>query len=175
MHNRYLIIDVETTGLYVEKGDRIIEIAYIYLKKGKVKKIFNTLIKSNKKISKNSYLINKIKNSMLKNKPRFIDIHKKLLRLIKKCYLVIHNAKFDIKFLKKEFEIIKIKVKFIVIDTLRIFRKIFPGKKNTLKKISERIGIKNNNLFHRALYDAILLYKIFVYLLNKQSMIAKIS
>ncbi|MGX7576463.1 3'-5' exonuclease [Candidatus Vidania fulgoroideorum] len=174
MHN-YLIIDLETTGLKPEEGDRIIEIAYIYLKKNKIKEIYNTLINCKKKISKKSFLTHKISYKMLKNKPKFSDIYHKLINKIKKSYLVAHNAKFDLKFLKNEFNLINLKIKMKAIDTLKIFKKIFPGKKNTLGKISERLKIKKKYKLHRALNDVFILYKIFEHIKYKQKKVARIS
>ncbi|MGX7586173.1 3'-5' exonuclease [Candidatus Vidania fulgoroideorum] len=172
--NKYLIIDIETTGLNIDKGDRIIEIAYIYINNGKIKDIFNSLLKTKKNISLDSYKVHGIEKKMLSGKPKFSDISNKLIKLIKKCYLVAHNAKFDIKFLKNELNLIKKKITIKAIDTLRIAKKIFPGKKNSLKSLSKKIGIKTVR-FHRAIDDVKILYDIFMFFKNKQFSIAGVS
>ncbi|MGX7582504.1 3'-5' exonuclease [Candidatus Vidania fulgoroideorum] len=167
MHNKYVILDTETTGLYPEKGDRIIEISMIKIYKNKILKKFHSFFNVKKKISKSSYKIHNIKNSFLKKKKYFHEKINLIDNFIKKSIIVSHNAKFDIKFLKKEYEYLKKKRKFYAIDTLKIVRKIFPGKKNTLKKICERFKIKKLKM-HSAINDAKILTKIFFYLKNNQ-------
>ncbi|MGX7577286.1 3'-5' exonuclease [Candidatus Vidania fulgoroideorum] len=166
MHN-YVIIDTETTGLCL-KTDRIVELALIKLEKNKKIKIFHSFFNVKKKITKNAYKINKIKNSFLKKKKPFFKKIKTIDKFIKKSYLVSHNSKFDIGFLKKEYTLLGIKRKFLSIDTLKIFRKLYPGKKNTLKKVCERLKIKIKKKMHRALNDAKILLEVFVKLLNNQ-------
>lgn len=172
MHkNNITVIDTETTGLEPEKGDRIIEIACIRIKNDKIdNNFFHTYLNVNKKISKKAYTIHRIKKKFLKDKPKFEDIFEKLDKFIKNSIIIAHNAKFDLKFLKMEYLKIGIKKRFKFIDTLYIAKKIFPGKKNSLKKISKRLKI-NYKKMHNALNDAKILAKVYLKLKNKQKQI----
>lgn len=169
MIKKYISLDTETTGLYPEKGDRIIEIACIKIKNNKItKKIFHKYINPERKISFQSFLIHKIPDKKLKEKPKFIQIYKSFKRFIKGSYLIIHNADFDKKFILNEFNIINKKIKLKIIDTLKIARKLFPRKKNSLEKLAERLNIKINQPLHNAKNDAITLAKIFISLKKNQ-------
>ena len=80
--------------------------------------------------------------------------------------MIIHNAPFDLSFLKKEFSYLKPNNNFFaneIIDTLKLARKVSPGKKNTLDALCERYSVDNSDRdLHGALLDARLL--AFVYL-----------
>lgn len=174
MHKKYIIIDTETTGLNPEKGDRIIELAMIKVsKKNKILDKFHSFFNVEKKISKKSFKIHGIKNKFLKKKKYFYEKIKKINNFIKKSIFVSHNAKFDIKFLKKEYKLLNIRKKFLAIDTLKIAKKFFPGKKNTLKKVCERLKIKINIKMHSAINDARILMKVFFFFKNHQIVIKR--
>lgn len=171
-----IVIDTETTGLSIKKGDRIIELAMVEILKGKITgKEFHKFFFVKKKISKKNFKIHKIKNSFLKKKKPFKNSYDLFEKFTKNSILIAHNAKFDAKFIKNELKIIKKKKKMIFIDTLKFFKKIFPGKKNRLKDIAKRFNFKNNFNLHNALNDARLLAGIIVSLINKQKNIAGIS
>jgi DNA polymerase-3 subunit epsilon len=96
----------------------------------------------------------------------FEDIYDEFLAYISDSPLVIHNAPFDLSFLKKESSYLKSNDNFFeneIIDTLKLARKVSPGKKNTLDALCERYSVDNSDRnLHGALLDARLL--AFVYL-----------
>ncbi|MGX7589309.1 3'-5' exonuclease [Candidatus Vidania fulgoroideorum] len=165
-YKKIVVIDTETTGL--KKKDRIIEIACLTIKKNKINDTFHTYLYNNRKISKESFKLHKIKKKKLKNKPEFKDVHKKLDKILKNNIIVAHNAKFDLKFLKREYAMIGKYRKFKYIDTLNMAKKIFPGKKNSIKNLSKRLKIKNYKKMHRAINDANILAKIYLKFKNIQ-------
>ncbi|MGX7589725.1 exonuclease domain-containing protein [Candidatus Vidania fulgoroideorum] len=165
-YRRYLVLDTETTGLKPEKGDRIIELALVEIIKGRITgKEFHSYFKTNVVISKRNYKIHGISNKFLLDKPWFIEKSKEILEFIKDSILIAHNAIFDAKFLLNEFRIIGRKIKLKLIDTLRIFRKIFPGKRNSLKFLCCKYKIDVIKT-HSALYDARALSMLFIELLK---------
>ncbi|UOQ27870.1 DNA polymerase III epsilon subunit [Candidatus Vidania fulgoroideae] len=171
---RLLVLDTETTGLSIKRGDRIIELAIVEIVNKKItRKYFHKYFKVDKEISKESFKMHKISNFYLSKKKTFLQSYDKIKRFIGDSFIIAHNAKFDSKFIKNELKICKKKKKLVFIDTLRIFRKIFPGKKNRLKDISKRLGIKINFCLHNALNDARLLARIVVLLMNKQRKICE--
>ncbi|MGX7577149.1 exonuclease domain-containing protein [Candidatus Vidania fulgoroideorum] len=170
MHKNIVILDTETTGLSVKK-DRIIEIGCVKLKNFKIIDIFHSYFKVSKKISISSYKIHGITNNFLKNKKHFKYKYKSFLKFIKNNTLYSHNSKFDYSFLKKEFKILDKKINFKIKDTLRIVRKKFPGKKNSLDSLIKRFKLKRTLAKHNALEDALLLTKIFLIIKVKKKKI----
>ena len=104
--------------------------------------------------------------SNLSDKPIFHDVYDEFLEYISDSPLIIHNAPFDIGFLKKEFEYLKTKdtiIKNEIIDSLKLARKISPGKKNTLDALCERYSVDNSDRnLHGALLDARLLAYVYL-------------
>ena len=104
--------------------------------------------------------------SSLRDKPIFHDIYDEFLEYIADSPLIIHNAPFDIGFLKKEFGYLERKDNFInneIIDSLKLARKISPGKRNTLDALCERYSVDNSDRnIHGALLDARLLAYVYL-------------
>ncbi len=176
---RQIVLDIETTGFnkinnkhYIDH--KIIEIGAIEIKNRKItNNIFHTYLNPNRNIENDAYKIHKIKNSFLKNKPKFINIVNKFINFIKNSDLIIHNAKFDIEFIEYELKLINIKIKIKnicnIIDTLYLARKKFPGKKNDLDSLCKRYKINTDyRKKHGALIDAKLLSNIYLYITRKQ-------
>ena len=99
--NTFISIDVETTGLDVQK-DKIIEISACKYTEGKLQDSYTQLINPNTEI--NSFISNLtgIKNSDLKDQPLFNEISDDLIKFIEGVPLVGHNIMFDLNFINKE-------------------------------------------------------------------------
>ncbi|ASS47150.1 DNA polymerase III epsilon subunit [Candidatus Nasuia deltocephalinicola] len=170
MFLKKIILDIETTGLNINEGDRIIEICCIEFKNRSItKNIFHEYINpDNKIINKEAYKIHGLSNFFLKDKPFFVEISQNFLNFISNSVLIIHNSEFDLSFIN--FELKKIGLKDInfycknIIDTLKIARKLFPGKRNSLDFLAKRFKINYNRNFHSAIKDVKLLSKIYYYL-----------
>jgi DNA polymerase-3 subunit epsilon len=93
--------------------------------------------------------------------------------------LIIHNAPFDMGFLKKEFDYLEEENGFInneIIDSLKLARKISPGKKNTLDALCDRYSVDNSDRnFHGALLDARLLAHVYLKLTIGQNNFSDLS
>ena len=164
---RYIVLDTETTGLDPDDGHKIIEIGCIeILNRNITSNTFHKYINPNREIDVEASKIHGLTNSFLKDKPLFEEIYPELREYISNSPIIIHNAPFDIGFLKKEHSTITVSDDFLdneIIDSLKLARKISPGKKNTLDALCERYSIDNSDrTLHGALLDAKLL--AFVYL-----------
>ena len=164
---RYIVLDTETTGLDPDDGHKIIEIGCIeILNRNITNNTFHKYINPNREIDVEASKIHGLTNSFLKDKPVFEEIYPELREYISNSPIIIHNAPFDIGFLKKEHSIVSVSDDFLdneIIDSLKLARKISPGKKNTLDALCERYSIDNSDrTLHGALLDAKLL--AFVYL-----------
>jgi len=164
---RYIVLDTETTGLDPDEGHKIIEIGCIEIINRKVTdNTFHKYLNPEREIDIEASKVHGLTASNLSDKPLFEDIYDEFLGYISNSPLIIHNAPFDLGFLKKEFSYLKSDSNFFtneIIDTLKIARKVSPGKKNTLDALCERYSIDNSDRdLHGALLDARLL--AFVYL-----------
>jgi len=164
---RYIVLDTETTGLDPDDGHKIIEVGCIEIINRKVTdNTFHKYLNPEREIDIEASKVHGLTANNLSDKPLFEDIYDEFLAYISDSPLVIHNAPFDLGFLKKEFEYLKLDSNFFtneIIDTLKLARKISPGKKNTLDALCERYSIDNSDRdLHGALLDARLL--AFVYL-----------
>ena len=164
---RYIVLDTETTGLDPDDGHKIIEIGCIeILNRNITNNTFHKYINPNREIDVEASKIHGLTNTFLKDKPVFEEIYLELREYISNSPIIIHNAPFDIGFLKKEHTTASANDKFLdneIIDSLKLARKISPGKKNTLDALCERYSVDNSDrTLHGALLDAKLL--AFVYL-----------
>ena len=167
--NKEIVLDTETTGLFINQGgsgDRIIEIGAVELiDKVITGKTFSKYINPQKEVSLTAYKIHGISNEILENKPVFKDIADEFLNFIEGAKLVAHNASFDIRFLNHELSLInKPNITFDrVIDTLAIAKKRFPGKKVNLDALCKILNIDNSHrVLHGALLDAELLVQVYL-------------
>ena len=164
---RYIVLDTETTGLDPDDGHKIIEIGCIeILNRNVTDNSFHKYINPEREIDVEASRIHGLTATNLRDKPLFKDIIDEFIDYVADSPIIIHNAPFDIGFLKKEFSLIDDKKSFLkneIIDSLKLARKNSPGKKNTLDALCERYSIDNSDRsLHGALLDAKLL--AFVYL-----------
>ena len=164
---RYIVLDTETTGLDPDDGHKIIEIGCVeILNRTVTNNTFHKYINPQREIDIEASKVHGLTLNNLKDRPIFKEIYNDFLEYISDSPLIIHNAPFDVGFLKKEHNYIKNEKKFInneIIDSLKIARKISPGKRNTLDALCDRYSIDNSDrTLHGALLDARLL--AFVYL-----------
>jgi DNA polymerase-3 subunit epsilon len=175
---KFVILDTETTGLcpYPSQngkfgsGDhRIVEIGaiimenWLFSENDKDQGIFHHYINPERIIGEEVIKIHGITNEKVKNAPKFQDIAKKFLEFIKDSTLVIHNAKFDLKFLNFQLELVGLpKISNNVIDTLIVAKEKFPGSPASLDALCKRFDVSlKDRSFHGALLDSKLLACVF--------------
>ena len=176
MSVRLISFDTETTGLDFSTGDRVIEIGCVeILGREKSGNEFQSYINpEGKDISKEAQEITNISPEQLSEAPKFKDIADKFIDFVKGAELVIHNAEFDIGFINNELKKIKHQVSDIrdictVFDTLVHARKAFPGQRNNLDALSNRLGISGyDRTHHGALLDAQILADTYLSLTGGQ-------
>ena len=167
-----IILDTETTGLSIEKNDRIVEIACIETKDLiPTKKIFYKLLNPEREISDDAFKIHGYSYEKLKKEKKFKEIADEFLEFIDGKKLIIHNAPFDISFINHELR--KINKDLInlknVVDTLEIARGKFPGTSNSLDNLCKRFNIDNSKRAkHNALLDCELLREVYINLIDQK-------
>jgi len=177
---RYIVLDTETTGLDPDDGHKIIEIGCIEIINRKVTdNTFHKYINPLREIDIEASKVHGLTASNLSDKPLFNDIYDEFVSYISSSPLIIHNAPFDMGFLKKEFSCLERKNSFInneIIDSLKLARKISPGKKNSLDALCDRYSVDNSDRnFHGALLDARLLAHVYLKLTVGQNNFSDLS
>ena len=177
---RQIILDTETTGLDPRQGHRIIEVAGVEVVNRRLtNRHFHQYINPDRDIDEGAQAVHGISREFLLDKPRFSDIAGSFLDFIDGAELVIHNAPFDVGFLNAELALIgKGPVTDFcetVTDTLKMARDNYPGKRNSLDALCERLEIDNSHRnLHGALLDAELLAEVYLMMTRGQDGLAMV-
>ena len=161
----YAIVDVETTGLS-PAAEKITEIA-VYIHDGKqIVDEFQTLVNPEKKIPYRIVQMTGINNTMVHEAPKFYEVAKKIVEITKDKVLVGHNVRFDYNFIRNEFRSLGFDFRRKTLDTVRLSRKLIPGRRNySLATLCADLGIENQAR-HRAAGDALATAQLFDLLLS---------
>ena len=171
---RQIFLDTETTGLSAEGGDRIIEIGCVELVGRKLtSNNRHFYLNPGRDSHEDALKVHGISNEFLRDKPKFAAVADELMEYLAGAEIIIHNAAFDIAFLNKELELIgkagfKTHVACIT-DTLAMAKELYPGKRNSLDALCDRLGVDNSSrTLHGALLDAELLADVYINLTRGQ-------
>jgi len=165
---RQIVLDTETTGLSAESGDRIIEIGCVELVARKLTgRNLHHYINPERDSHEDALKVHGISNEFLRDKPKFAQIVEELLAYLDGAELIIHNAPFDIGFLNKELSLLGrppiTQMVSGVTDTLVMAKEMFPGKRNGLDALCDRLEVDNSGrTLHGALLDAELLADVYI-------------
>ncbi|MGA9226070.1 MAG: ATP-dependent DNA helicase DinG [Mesobacillus sp.] len=102
MSQKYVVIDLETTGNSPKKGDRIIQIGAVVIENGKLTGQFASLVNPLQDIPVFIEELTGISDSMVKDAPLFSEIAPEITEMLKDAYFVAHNVLFDLSFLQDE-------------------------------------------------------------------------
>ncbi len=171
---RQIVLDTETTGLSADNGDRIIEIGCVELLNRKLtgnNKHF--YLNPGRDSHEDALKVHGISNEFLRDKPKFEAVADELMDYLQGAEVIIHNAAFDVSFLNKELELIgRAPLKTCVgsvTDTLLMAKEMYPGKRNSLDALCDRLGVDNSSrTLHGALLDAELLADVYINLTRGQ-------
>ena len=161
MNNKFVVIDLETSGL--SKSDYIIEVGAVKIENGKLTERFSSFVSCPQQLSPETTYLTGITNDQLIGEPSVEEVLKKLHSFSKGCILVAHNMSFQYSFLSKYGEEYGIFFDNPMIDTLTIAKARLNGrvKNYHLGTIAEYLCIETGNLYHSIDY-AILAAKMFL-------------
>ena len=151
----FAVIDVETTGLFPEMHDRIVEIAIVHVDAdGSITGSWETLLNPQRDLGPQH--IHQIRAAEILSAPTFGDIAPELVRLLSGRVIVAHNASFDIRFLDAELSRIGYQRPAQVepLCTMRLAREFLPGAGRSLSDCCAHYDIELDRA-HRASVDAI--------------------
>ncbi|MCZ2407713.1 MAG: DNA polymerase III subunit epsilon [Burkholderiales bacterium 68-12] len=171
---RQIVFDTETTGLSAENGDRIIEIGCVELLHRKLTgRTLHLYINPERDSEEGALRVHGLTTEFLSDKPKFAEVADQILDFMRDAEIIIHNAAFDVGFVDKELE----RVGYPpfashvagIVDTLVLAKEMFPGKRNSLDALCDRLGVDNSGRkLHGALLDAELLADVYICLTRGQ-------
>ncbi|MEC5271066.1 ATP-dependent DNA helicase DinG [Caldifermentibacillus hisashii] len=166
--NKFVIVDIETTGHSPKKGDRMIQFAGVVLEDRKITETFTTFLNPGIPISPFITELTGIDNEMVANAPSFTEVAGEILQLMEEACFVAHNAHFDLTFLQDELELGGFpKLTSPVIDTVEMTRIFMPTLESyKLSDIANFAGFDHDRP-HQADSDAIVTAEWFLAMLNK--------
>lgn len=154
---RWVVVDLETTGMSPIKGDRIVEIGAVAVEHGRIAEEYSTLVDPERFIPPFVQRIHGISDAMVSGQPVFAQVLPSFLRFCGDSVLVSHNATFDRSFLDHQaMEIMQLPLPHAHVDTLRVSRLLLPklGKHN-LDALTNHFDVRIPPAQrHRALGDA---------------------
>ena len=171
---RQIFLDTETTGLSPDQGDRVIEIGCVELVNRKLTgNNRHFYLNPGRDSHEEALKVHGITTEFLRDKPKFDAVAQELLDYLQGAEVVIHNAPFDLGFLNKELELLGRPVlrQFVnsITDTLAMAKEMYPGKRNGLDALCDRLGVDNSGrTLHGALLDAELLADVYINLTRGQ-------
>jgi DNA polymerase-3 subunit epsilon len=172
---RQIILDTETTGLSPQTGDRIVELGCVELLNRKLTgNNKHYYLNPERDSDEGALKVHGLTTEFLSDKPKFTQIADDFLAYIAGSdEIIIHNAPFDVGFLEAELKRAG-KNRFSsyapkVIDSLAMAKHQYPGKRNSLDALCDRLGVDNSGRkLHGALLDAELLADVYIGLTRGQ-------
>lgn len=170
MNNKFVVVDLETTGNNPKKGDKIIQFAAVVIENGIITESFSSLINPQRSIPAFIEELTGLEDEMVKDAPLFAEIAPKVNALLEGAYFVAHNVLFDLSFLQEEL----IQAGFegfygSVLDTVEMARIMFPTADGyKLSDLAVREDLQHDRP-HQADSDAQVTAELFLILVNRLS------
>jgi DNA polymerase-3 subunit epsilon len=134
---------------------------------------FHHYVNPERPVDAGAFAVHGISDDMLRDKPPFAQLAQAFLDFVRGSTLIIHNASFDVGFINAELERLQLGVLADhvagVVDSLLMARERFPGKRNNLDALCDRLGVNNSHRqWHGALLDAQILAEVYLALTRGQ-------
>lgn len=167
---REIVLDTETTGFEPSEGHRIVEIGCIELiNHVSTRQSFHVYLDPERDMPEDAARVHGLTMDFLAGKPKFHETARDFLEFIQDSRLIIHNAKFDMRFLNAEliaagFDPLPMER---ALDTLELARRKFPGAQASLDALCRRFEVDNSGRdLHGALLDSELLAEVYLHLIG---------
>lgn len=127
MFDKFVVVDLETTGNSPTKGDKIIQFGAVVIENRKITHTFSSLINPMQKIPVFIEGLTGLNDDMVKDAPIFAEIAPEVTALLDGAIFVAHNVFFDFPFLQEELKQAGFKG-FLgpVVDTVEMARILYP-------------------------------------------------
>ncbi|WP_180954210.1 ATP-dependent DNA helicase DinG [Bacillus sp. M6-12] len=165
---RYVVIDLETTGNSPKKGDRIIQFAGVVIENDRIIEEFSTFIRPGVEIPVFIEELTGINDLMVKDAPVFEEVAPKIVEMLSNSCFVAHNVLFDLSFLQEELKRCGYDGFFgSAIDTVELSKLLLPTSDSyKLSYLAKQEGFTHTRP-HRADSDAYVTAMLFINLKKK--------
>lgn len=157
----FVAFDFETTGLF-PANDRIVEFGAVKFSPSREIAVFEELANPGMAIHPEAGRVSGITDEMVAGKPTVESVLPRFMEFLGDAVLLAHNAEFDVGFLRAELQRCGMSTVInTIIDTLKLAKRTFPGKKSySLQNLVQMLDIPVNTA-HRGLDDAYQCMKLF--------------
>ena len=159
----FVIFDTETTGLYPEAGDEVVELAAEKLVNGEVVATFHALLRPTCPISPGAVAVHGLTEEYLqKHGQKHDEVFPRFGSFIESAILVGHNIRrFDFPFLKIHFQVLGLPApRNELVDTLDLARARLSLPNYKLGTVAKHFGIATDDA-HRASGDVAMTREVF--------------
>ncbi|MCD8501745.1 MAG: DEAD/DEAH box helicase [Bacillaceae bacterium] len=166
--NKYVVVDVETTGNSPKNGDKIIQIGLVVIEEGKIVDRFSSFVQYDDELSPFIENLTGIQKHQLLDAPSFCEIAPTLMNFFHEAIFVAHNVMFDLTFIQSELEECGYNhFSGPVIDTVELSRLLLPTEESyKLNQLAMKLKIDHERP-HQADSDAEVTAELLIFLLNK--------
>ncbi len=165
---REIVLDTETTGLDPAQGHRIVEIGAIeLLHHVPTGRHYHQYVNPERDMPDDAFRVHGLGTDFLQDFPVFAAVVDGFLAFIADSPLVIHNARFDLRFLNAELQLAGRSLLPLAraIDTLPMAQRKFPGSPASLDALCRRFNVDGSaRKLHGALLDSELLAEVYLHL-----------
>ncbi len=163
----FVALDIETTGLSPAHCG-IVEIAALRFRPGQELEAFQRLINPGRPIPQSVQQVHGISDAMVRDQPPAEEVASELVDFVGPSPLVLHNAPFDLAFLKGPIKrASRAWGSPAVFDTLTLSRAAFPGMASYSLSSLSRFFEFSAGKHHRALADCRYCSLLFARILEK--------
>ncbi|MCM3610961.1 ATP-dependent DNA helicase DinG [Planococcus sp. MERTA32b] len=161
--DKYVVVDIETTGHSPVKGDRIIQLAIVSIENGKIMDTYTKFINPGRKIPMFIQDLTGISDADVAEAKPFEAYAETVFEKMQDAIFVAHNTNFDLPFLQKELQRSGLpKWQGLTMDTVELSRLLYPTAISyKLQDITADLGIALGNA-HRADDDAYATAELFL-------------
>jgi DNA polymerase III subunit epsilon len=158
IHEPVIVIDLEATGLAIEQGDRLTEIALVRVEDGRIVAARQSLVDCGVRVPSHITAYTGISQAMVDGAPPVAGVLAELLLQLGDAPVVAHGAGFDEALLRAECERAELPMlaePFLC--TLALARAVYPSLPNhSLAALAHALEIERPDAAHRAGADAAL-------------------
>lgn len=153
--SKYAVVDLETTGHSPLKGDRIIQIAIVFIENNQITNTYMRYVHPGRSIPPFIHQLTSIGDDDVADAPPFEAIAQEVTDLLAGNIFVAHNTDFDLSFLQKELARCGVSAWHgKKVDTVELAKIVYPSLPSyRLQDIAESLNISLKQA-HRADDDA---------------------
>lgn len=166
-----VVIDFETTGLYPNQGDEIVELGAVRVRGLEVceTEYFERLVNPLRLVSRDAQRVHGISDAELATQPPIQALLPDFMGFVGDHVVVGQNIAFDLSFLARALDrCVLPPLANVVLDTRALSRLVSPGTRHhSLDAIAARLGVEKPAGRHRALADVVITARCLVVMLQK--------